>query len=165
MKKCFRCKEVKAEGFFFRHMQTADGLHSWCKQCCQAGNAKARAKKDSTIAGKGITIWRNARKSAEKRNQEFSITLADIIQCWNQQQQICAYTGREMTLIAKQLNTVSIERINSKIGYTPQNTILVCQAVNRMKSNFAYEDFYELCRDVTMFLSDDELQLAVGGVQ
>ena len=70
-----------------------------------------------------------------------------------------------MTLIAKQLNTVSIERINSKIGYTPQNTILVCQAVNRMKSNFAYEDFYELCRDVTMFLSDDELQLAVGGVQ
>ena len=162
MKTCFRCKESKAEGFFFRHKQTADGLHSWCKQCCQAGNARARAKKDSTIEGKAITFWRNARKSAEKRKQAFEITLLDIVDCWNKQQQICAYSGRKMTLVSNQLNTVSIERIDSKIGYTPENTILVCQAVNRMKSNFGYEDFYELCRDVAMFLGDENLQLAVG---
>ena len=162
MKTCFRCKQTKDRADYFRHKQTGDGLHSWCKSCCKAGNQRARAKKDSTIEGKGITIWRNAQKSAEKRKQEFSITLNDIVKAWREQNEICAYSGRKMTLVAAQLNTVSIERIDSKIGYTPNNTILVCQAINRMKSDFEYDDFYALCRDVAEFLGDEKLQLAVG---
>ena len=59
------------------------------------------------------------------------------------------------------LNTVSIERINSKIGYTVDNTILVCQAINRMKSDFGFEEFYEMCKDVACFLGDDNLNLDV----
>jgi hypothetical protein len=123
---------------------------------------RSRAKKDSTIEGKSITIWRNAQKSAEKRKHEFSITLEDIVKAWREQNETCAYSGRKMTLVAGQLNTVSIERIDSTIGYTPNNTILVCQAINRMKSDFNYDDFYALCRDVTQFLGNDKLQLAVG---
>ena len=67
-----------------------------------------------------------------------------------------------MTLEAGKLNTVSIERIDSNVGYTPANTILVCQAINRMKSDFAFEDFFDLCKDVAQFLSDDEFNLCVG---
>ena len=163
MKTCFRCKETKEPGLFFKHNQTADGLHSWCKSCCTAGNARSRAKRDSTIEGKAKIFWRNAQKSAEKRQQEFSITLHDIVVAWREQKEICAYSGRKMTLVAGQLDTVSIERIDSKIGYTPSNTILVCQAINRMKSDFEFEDFYALCADVTAFLGDNELRLTVGG--
>jgi len=107
-------------------------------------------------------MWRNAQKSAAKRNQEFSITLNDIVKAWHVQNESCAYSGRKMTLVAGQLNTVSIERIDSEIGYTSDNTILVCQAINRMKSDFQYDDFYALCRDVAQFLGDEKLQLAVG---
>ena len=67
-----------------------------------------------------------------------------------------------MTLEAGKLNTVSIERIDSNIGYTLENTILVCQAINRMKSDFEFDEFYELCRDVAQFLGDDKLNLAIG---
>jgi hypothetical protein len=67
-----------------------------------------------------------------------------------------------MTLESGKINTVSIERIDSKVGYTSQNTILVCQAINRMKSDFKYEQFYYLCRDVALFLGDDDLKLSVG---
>lgn len=67
-----------------------------------------------------------------------------------------------MTLEAGQLNTVSIERIDSGEGYIPSNTILVCQAINRMKSDFGFEDFYDLCKDVAQFLGDDDLNLSVG---
>lgn len=66
-----------------------------------------------------------------------------------------------MTLDSGMLNTVSIERINSNIGYTVDNTILVCQAINRMKSNFKFEDFYEMCKDVVCFLGDNDLNLEV----
>jgi hypothetical protein len=65
-------------------------------------------------------------------------------------------------LEAGKLNTVSIERIDSNVGYTPENTVLVCQAINRMKSDFEFDDFYDLCRDVAEFLGDDNLNLAVG---
>jgi len=163
MKTCFKCKQTKDLSLFFKHRLTKDGFHSWCKECCKSGNKKSLAKKNSTIEGKASIFIRNAKNSATKRKQDFSITLQDVVNAWNEQGRICAYSGREMTLEAGHLNTVSIERIDSKIGYTPENTILVCQAINRMKSDFEYNDFYDLCRDVTKFLGDKDFKLLVGG--
>jgi hypothetical protein len=161
MKVCFKCKEQKSFETFFKHNQTSDGYHSWCKSCCTEGNVKSRKKQNSTIEGRAGIFLRNAKNAATKRNQEFDLEIANIVDCWNNQSQICAYSGRRMTLEAGKLNTVSIERIDSKIGYTPQNTILVCQAINRMKSDFLFEDFYELCTDVAQFLGDENLKLNV----
>jgi hypothetical protein len=126
------------------------------------GNRRSRAKVNSTIEGRAKIFLQNARKSATKRDQPFCLEIDDIVECWRAQNAICAYSGRQMTLEAGQLNTVSIERIDSSEGYIPSNTILVCQAINRMKSDFGFEDFYDLCRDVAMFLGDDELNLCVG---
>jgi hypothetical protein len=162
MKVCFSCKINKSFDLFFKHAQTNDGYHSWCKECCKKGNIKSRNKINSTIEGKAKIFLQNARKSAIKRNQEFSLTIDDVINCWNDQAETCAYSGRKMTLESGKLNTVSIERIDSSEGYTVKNTILVCQAINRMKSNFKYEDFYDLCKDVACFIGDDSLNLAVG---
>jgi hypothetical protein len=161
-KTCFKCKQAKSLSLFFKHRQTSDGHHSWCKSCCLEGNERSRQKQSSTIEGKARVFLQNARKSATKRQQEFSITVEDIVDSWKEQGGICAYSGRPMTLSSNKLNTVSIERIDSSIGYTADNTILVCQAINRMKSNFAYEDFYQLCADVAMFLGDQNLKLSVG---
>jgi len=162
MKTCFCCKKNVPYSLFFKHHLTVDGYHSWCKDCCTEANKKSRAKLNSTIEGRASVFLQNAKKSAQKRQQEFALTVADIVNFWNSQANICAYSGRVMTLEAGNLHTVSIERIDSSIGYTPQNTILVCQAINRMKSDFGFEDFYDLCRDVTNFLGDDKLELAVG---
>ena len=162
MKTCFRCKETKSTDLFFKHAQTSDGFHSWCKACCNIGNHKSREKTNSKIETRARVFLQNARRSAMKRNNEFDLTIQDIVDCWNEQYKICAYSGIEMTLEAGKLNTVSIERIDSNIGYTKDNTILVCQAINRMKSNFNYDDFYTLCASVAKFLGDKELNLSVG---
>ena len=160
MKVCFRCKEEKSYDFYFRHHQTSDGYHSWCKKCCNDGNEKSRAKVLSTINGRARIFLQNAKKSARKRGHEFELTEQDVIDCWNEQFKICAYTGREMTLEPNKLNTVSIERIDNKIGYTKENTILVCRAINAMKSNFDFYDFYDLCKDVVEMLGDSNINLA-----
>ncbi len=162
MKTCFKCKESKPTALFFKHHQTSDGFHSWCKNCCQEGNQLSRQKLNSTIEGRARVFLQNAKKSAAKRQQVFALTVDDIVKCWKEQHGVCAYSGRQMTLTAGDLTTVSIERINSAVGYTPENTVLVCQAINRMKSDFAFNDFYALCRDVAEFLGDDKLKLAVG---
>ena len=162
MKTCFCCKETRPITEFFKHNQTQDGYHSWCKKCCKESNKKSRAKANLTIEGRAKIFLQNARKSAAKRKQPFYLTISDIVDCWKAQNAVCAYSGRDMTLEAGHLNTVSIERIDSGEGYIPSNTILVCQAINRMKSDFGFEDFYALCADVSQFLGDDNLNLCVG---
>ena len=162
MKVCFKCKESKDLSLFFKHNLTSDGYHSWCKSCCKEGTKRSRDKLNSTIQGRATVFLRNAQRAAKSRDQEFSLTIENIVDCWEKQQHVCAYSGRTMTLEAGKLNTVSIERIDSNIGYTPENTILVCQAINRMKSDFAYDQFYYLCRDIALFLGNDDLKLAVG---
>ncbi len=162
MKTCFKCKETKPLTLFFKHRLTPDGHHSWCKNCCREGNERSRQKLNSTIEGRARVFLTNARKSAAKRGQVFELTVADIVECWNDQWGVCAYSGRQMTLEAGHLHTVSIERIDSSIGYTAANTILVCQAINRIKSDFSFEDFYALCSDVAEFLGNDNKELAVG---
>ena len=162
MKKCFSCKEEKTFDLSFKSKNTSDGLHSWCKVCCTKGNVLSREKLNSTIQGRAKVFLQNARKSANKRNQEFELTIQDIVNCWNDQLGICAYSGRKMKLEAGHLETVSIERIDNKVGYTVKNTILVCQAINRMKSNFEFNEFFDLCKDVALFLSDDDIKISVG---
>ena len=162
MKQCTKCKEIKELILFFKHSQTPDRLHSWCKSCCNKGSARSRDKLNSTIEGRATVFLQNAKKAAIKRGHLFELTITNIVNCWEQQKTICAYSGRLMTLKSGQLNTVSIERIDSKIGYTIENTVLVCQAINRMKSDFEFDNFYNLCRDVAKFLGDKQLNLNVG---
>ena len=161
-KPCFRCKNIHDSSNFFKSTNTQDGLHSWCKDCCRKNGKKFHLKQNSTIEGRAKVFLRNAQNSAKKRGQEFSLEISNIVDFWNKQEKICAYSGIEMSLEAGKLNTVSIERIDSKIGYTKENTILVCRSINRMKSDFEFEDFFMLCKSVTQFLSDDKLELAVG---
>jgi len=161
-KPCFKCKETKEVGLFFKHHQTSDGYHSWCKTCCNEGNIKSKAKVYATIEGRAKIFLQSCKRSATKRQQAFDLQISDIVSFWNKQHKICAYSGVEMTLKPGKLNTVSIERIDSSVGYTKENTVLVCHIVNRMKSDFKYEDFYQYCSNVASFLGNDNLQLSVG---
>jgi hypothetical protein len=161
MKICSSCKNEFELNNFFKHSQTSDGHHSWCKGCCTIGNNKSRAKVNSTIEGKAKIFLQNARKASIKRSNEFQLEISDVVDMWDKQLKICPYSGIEMVLESGKFNTVSIERIDSKVGYTKNNTILVCNAINRMKSDFEFNDFFNLCKSVTTFLSDDNLNLQV----
>jgi hypothetical protein len=66
-----------------------------------------------------------------------------------------------MTTAAGEYHSVSVERIDNSIGYTAENTILVCNIVNRMKSDIAGETFFDVCRDVVKHLGDAEGNLDV----
>lgn len=160
---CFRCKKefLATKEFFFGHSQRSDGLHSWCKACCKAGGSLSRAKKYSTFEGRIPTFLISCKRSAASRNQEFSLTRQDFLDMWVTQEGLCVYTGYQMDLQANTLYSVSVERIDSAKGYTPDNTVLCCNGVNRMKSDLRAEDFYDFCKAVTVWLSDEDLNLGV----
>lgn len=156
---CSKCGVEKPSSQFYKHNQTKDGFHSWCKACCKTGNEKSLAKKYSTFEGRLTTLLRTCNTSAKSRNQECTLTRDDLIECWEKQEHVCAYTGIELTTQPALYNSVSVERIDSSVGYTPENTILVCNYINRMKSNFDYKIFYDLCKAVTEWLTDETGQM------
>lgn len=80
---------------------------------------------------------------------------------WEKQDGICVYTGIEMTTQPNSPYSVSVERINSNVGYTKENTVLVCNAINKMKTDLDPVLFFEMCSVVTKFLGDENGNLNV----
>jgi len=154
--KCGECFPPTSE-FFYRHSQRSDGFHSWCKPCCKKGNQRSLEKRYATFEGRITTFLGSCKNSAQKRNQEFSLTRRDFVDMWAAQDGLCVYTGIEMELQPNTLLSVSVERIDSSVGYTAENTVLCCNAVNRMKSDLDPETFFDLCKAVTLWLSDENL--------
>jgi hypothetical protein len=153
MKTCSSCEVTKPLTEFFKEKSNKNGLRNQCKVCRSLYSKNLREKKNSTIEGRALEFLRHAKESSVRRNQVFELEVADVVDCWDKQLQICAYSGRKMTLENAKPNTVSIERIDSDIGYTKNNTILVCNTVNRMKSNFELPEFVSFCRDISKFLN------------
>ncbi len=147
--------------YFFRHSQRSDGWHSWCKPCCKAGNIASRQKAQSTVEGRAKALLRNCRNSADKRGHSCDLTETSFRAMWDAQGGLCAYTGRAMTLRPGVEDTMSIERIDSSLGYTEDNCVLVCLAVNKMKSDLAPDIFYSMCRDVVKWLGDENGNLDI----
>ena len=86
-------------------------------------------------------------KSASRRkNIECCISTDDLYNCWQNQNGLCAYTKLPLTSKAYQLNTVSLDRIDSGKDYTADNIQLVCVPVNRMKLDMTEDQFINLCR-------------------
>ena len=80
---------------------------------------------------------------------------------WEKQQGHCAYSFIKMKLEPNTPYSVSVERINSSIGYTKENTVLVCNAVNRMKTDLNPELFFEFCSAIAHHLGDKDGNLKV----
>lgn len=158
---CAKCGKMSHVENFFKHGQTKDGYHSWCKSCCKEGNLRSRLKRYSTFEGRVSTFLSTCRHSSIKRGQECTITREDLMNAWEQQGGICVYTGLEMTTAPNENHSVSVERIDNEVGYTPENTVLVCNIVNQMKSNIPGEVFYEFCRLVVEHLGDESGRLDV----
>ena len=156
MKTCTKCNQEKHLDCFYKNRKNKELCSSWCKDCSKKESAKSVERLNSTIRGRAISALRNAKRRITKNGHELFLNVDDVVELWEKQSGVCAYSGREMTFSSKSLNTMSLERIDSSIGYTKENTILVCNAINRMKSNFELEDFRAMCLDVAMHFNKNK---------
>ena len=65
----------------------------------------------------------------------------------------CHYTGKmpstKKTARSGEIYIYNgIDRVDSKVGYTLENCVPCCEAVNRMKMDLSKEEFIELCREI-----------------
>lgn len=84
--------------------------------------------------------------ATERKKIKCFVTVKDLHDVWQKQNGLCAYTKLPLTSQAHQLNTVSLDRIDSDKDYTADNIQLVCVPINRMKLDMTEDQFINLCR-------------------
>lgn len=89
-------------------------------------------------------------KNAKSRKEYLvSIDALYLQKVYENQKGLCAYTKLPLLAVGNQLNTMSLDRIDSSKDYTEDNIQLVCVAINKMKLDMTEDRFIELCSLVT----------------
>lgn len=88
-----------------------------------------RAKTPAQALGKSL------RRSLQRHPTDCPVTLKELMQIWDAQDGCCVLSGIKMTwgMGTYYPTSISIDRINSDIGYTKENVRLICYAINAMK--------------------------------
>jgi hypothetical protein len=95
------------------------------------------------------------RSGAKKRKLIIDIDNAYILNLWNEQKGLCHYTNIPMKYVARNKNPfqVSIDRIDSSMGYIKGNVVLCCQAINYMKNDYSivvFNEFLNMLKLITV---------------
>jgi len=86
----------------------------------------------------------SAKCHSKKVNRAFTISFDFIMNLWKTQDGKCAITGQKMDHIpgdkTRKKNKVTMDRINSSKGYTPDNVWLICNWVNTAKTDLSKKE-------------------------
>ena len=121
---------------------------AWNKGVRQPRNCNKGGTKD--IHNALFSRWKAGAKS---RNYPFTVTIETLQEMLEQQNFKCAYTNMDM-LCPKTYNEkremtsspylISLDRIDSELGYIDGNVHFVCVWTNKAKGSYAHETFTEI---------------------
>lgn len=103
------------------------------------------------------TLWSNIRNSAIQRNLNFELTVQDAWKLFLIQNRKCALTGIEIYFASRGVTktrkstTASLDRIDSKKGYSIHNIQWVYKKINMMKQGYDIKEFIDLCKKVAKY--------------
>lgn len=125
------------------------GFSNKCKTC----HLKEISSGEVHETYKGIisTVFSNIKKGAKQRNIEFDLTMEQIGDLFEKQQGKCKLSGLELKLKSHYLDntsTASLDRKDSKQGYTIDNIQWVHKDINLMKNQFDENYFISLCKQI-----------------
>lgn len=134
-------------------------LRGSCKRCERKRLRDARARDTQSFEGLARTLIRSklirarhlskfAKTKEEKRLSKFDLDPAWFVSQWKQQNGRCFYTKVPLSKESGPYK-ISIDRVDSSIGYLQDNCVLACLAVNIMKNQAEVEEFVWWCRKVS----------------
>lgn len=92
---------------------------------------------------------------ARRRAIPFNISAKDILDQFERQGGVCAYSGVKMTIKeygVKRGTDASIDRVDNSVGYEPGNIKAVCRALNVAKMDMPLSEFVGWCKSVASFI-------------
>ena len=141
-KLCPECGEMQS---YLRknYAESSLKLGKTCKKC---SNRKVENSHAGWVDGIRVSWFNKFKIHAELRNINFDVTIEFIAELFKEQDYRCALTGIPLEFPEVGLKIdVSIDRIDSKLGYTKDNVQLVHKDINMMKQQYDNDYFIEMC--------------------
>ena len=120
------------------------GRSKGCVDCCGTRNS---AQNNGNWKGFGELsgeVFNRVRNGARERNLDLEVDLQDLSDLWLLQDRACALTGLPLVL----LDSASLDRIDSDLGYITGNIQWVHKYINKMKNDLPEKLFLEMCTAV-----------------
>lgn len=153
-------------------LEKHETLHStWLCECrcgikkyvksCNLLNGSSKKCNNCTKTGYGEitgTRWCNIKNGAIQRKIEFKITVKEAWELFLTQKRKCALTGEPIWFAPRRkhnptrtASNASLDRIDSKKGYSKDNVQWVLKSINMMKQSVSQKEFVELCKKVVKY--------------
>jgi hypothetical protein len=94
--------------------------------------------------------YNSIKAGAKKRNLSFNLSKKQIYNAFKNATH-CARSGRLLEHKRNSPNKASIDRIDSRYGYSAKNIQIVCQQYNYTKMDMPDAEFIQLCYDIADF--------------
>tara|TARA_R110002126_G_scaffold187631_1_gene336282 strand:+ start:88 stop:702 length:615 start_codon:yes stop_codon:yes gene_type:complete len=127
------------------------GISTRCNDCGQKDNRGSNNPAWKGYKEISASYISGLKHGAKTRGYCFEITMEDLQDLWEKQDGLCALTGQKLDLLAKgrtASNKASLDRIDPKRGYTPDNIQWLHKDINFMKRNYNEDYFIDLCKKV-----------------
>lgn len=157
---CKCCGTQKSLEKFYANGCFADGTKKYrtsCKTCVlqkakqeQPKTYRIKSSKRSASPKNFISAILN-HAAQRKQHLGFDIDLGYLLRVYDQQAGCCAISGVPMTHVAgsgRVSTNISIDRIDSSVGYVRGNVQFVCDIVNRMKQDMSQSELYSWCKKI-----------------
>lgn len=138
LKNCSKCGEFKPLEEFYKDRHIKSGLQGVCKRC------------DAVIYWIGRLLSSSKYGSKKRGHRPPEVTADDIKDMFVRQNGRCYYSGIQMvpSAAAKSPRQPSLERLDSNIGYTKANTVLVCLMVQYGKNAATVQEFMSVIDEI-----------------
>ena len=147
---CLDCNIKKPKYLFFNNNLNKSGKKSYCK-ICQNEQDKIR-KQNHTNVNRIKTLLSSVQASLRKgRVDEINIDLDYLLKLNASQENKCVYSGNQLSWKANDINTCSLDRIDSSKGYIKGNVQFVSKTVNQAKSDLTEQEFLKLVQQIYRF--------------
>jgi hypothetical protein len=101
-----------------------------------------------------LTEYTRLRRSAEKREYTFEVSIEYLWNLFQEQKQICAITGDYIPTIKE----ASLDRIDNSKGYIEGNVQWVTHQANVSKHIMSMDELYEFCKKVLNYANQHPSQ-------
>ena len=113
--------------------------------------SKQQKESKRTLNGKFANLITTSKYRCKISKRDHTIDVEYIRNLYIQQNGKCAITGIDMIIrgdicAANSPYSISLDRIDSNLGYIPGNVWLVCTGINLMKSRLSMNQFIDFCK-------------------
>ena len=146
------CKPCKLN-FQKRYKTDPEKSREYYKKNKKEIQERSKTRLNNNLSERVGRVVRNAKQRANKDGLEFSITYKSCIELFNSQDGKCALSGEPLELFGDRYlsNLMSLDRIDSTLGYTQDNVQWVCVKYNMMKAHANLKEFIEMCRKIVEY--------------